>query len=127
MFAWLTVLFLGHLTSGASRLLNSYFIYQFFNKKNCCIVVRDEGDCESYPCLIFDDQFDFFDHDAWSHVITLNGGSVNINNIFVDSFSELKVAFRMVNSKSMSTIEAFRIQKMAFSLSSRYKDDQSST
>ncbi|XP_069170701.1 beta-1,3-glucan-binding protein [Procambarus clarkii] len=31
-------------------------------------------DCTGFPCLIFNDEFDFLDHEVWEHEITMSGG-----------------------------------------------------
>jgi len=36
--------------------------------------VRDPKECTTYPCLIFEDNFDYFDMDVWEHEITAGGG-----------------------------------------------------
>jgi len=36
--------------------------------------VRDPLTCTGYPCLIFEDTFDYFDLDVWEHEITAGGG-----------------------------------------------------
>jgi len=36
--------------------------------------IRDPATCTAYPCLIFEDNFDTFDMDAWEHEITAGGG-----------------------------------------------------
>lgn len=33
--------------------------------------------CSSYPCVIFEDNFDKFDFDVWQHEITAGGGGVS--------------------------------------------------
>ena len=30
-----------------------------------------------YPCLIFEDEFDYFDLETWEHEITAGGGGVS--------------------------------------------------
>ena len=32
--------------------------------------------CTSYPCLIFEDNFDFLNFETWTHEITASGGGV---------------------------------------------------
>nr|KAG5688615.1 hypothetical protein BaRGS_033431 [Batillaria attramentaria] len=34
----------------------------------------DSSQCTSYPCLIFEDNFDFLNHQVWEHEITAGGG-----------------------------------------------------
>ncbi|XP_047498880.1 beta-1,3-glucan-binding protein-like [Penaeus chinensis] len=36
--------------------------------------ILDPKDCNEFPCLIFDDDFDFLDHNVWEHEITMSGG-----------------------------------------------------
>jgi len=36
--------------------------------------IKDPATCTSYPCLIFEDNFDYFDLDVWEHEITAGGG-----------------------------------------------------
>jgi len=36
--------------------------------------IRDPATCTEYPCLIFDEPFDYFDLDVWEHEITAGGG-----------------------------------------------------
>lgn len=36
--------------------------------------IKDPSTCTGYPCLIFEDNFDFLDHEAWEHEVTLTGG-----------------------------------------------------
>jgi hypothetical protein len=36
--------------------------------------VKDPATCTQYPCLIFEDNFDTFDFDVWSHEVTASGG-----------------------------------------------------
>ncbi|KAK7067194.1 3-glucan binding protein [Halocaridina rubra] len=36
--------------------------------------VVDPKDCTAFPCLIFNDEFDFLDHEVWEHEITMSGG-----------------------------------------------------
>ena len=43
-----------------------------------CSAITDPADCTSYPCVIFNDQFDTLDMKAWEHEITLGGGGVSI-------------------------------------------------
>ncbi|TOF75848.1 hypothetical protein CGJ15_27005, partial [Vibrio parahaemolyticus] len=31
-------------------------------------------DCTGFPCLIFNEEFDYFDHDVWEHEVTMSGG-----------------------------------------------------
>ncbi|XP_042221990.1 beta-1,3-glucan-binding protein-like isoform X1 [Homarus americanus] len=47
--------------------------------------VVDPKDCTAFPCMIFSDDFDYLDHDAWEHEITMSGGGnwefeVYVNN-----------------------------------------------
>lgn len=35
--------------------------------------VLDPSQCPEFPCLIFNDEFDFLDHDVWEHEITMSG------------------------------------------------------
>lgn len=37
----------------------------------------DDRTCTSYPCLIFEDNFDFINHKIWEHEITAGGGGVS--------------------------------------------------
>lgn len=37
----------------------------------------DPTDCTAFPCLIFDDEFDYLDHEVWEHEITMAGGGVS--------------------------------------------------
>ena len=41
--------------------------------------------CTSYPCLIFEDEFDYLNLDVWEHEITAGGGGVskNLNNVLI--------------------------------------------
>jgi len=39
-----------------------------------CADVREPESCVSFPCLIFEDNFDYLDHDIWEHEITMTGG-----------------------------------------------------
>jgi hypothetical protein len=32
--------------------------------------------CTAYPCLLFEDNFDYLDVSKWKHEITLGGGGV---------------------------------------------------
>jgi len=36
--------------------------------------IVDPADCTAYPCLIFNDEFDYLDLTAWEHEMTLGGG-----------------------------------------------------
>nr|ADK77876.1 lipopolysaccharide and beta-1,3-glucan binding protein [Portunus trituberculatus] len=36
--------------------------------------VLDPASCTAFPCLIFDEEFNSFDHDTWEHEITMSGG-----------------------------------------------------
>jgi len=36
--------------------------------------IVDPKDCTAFPCLIFNDEFDFLDHDVWEHEVTMSGG-----------------------------------------------------
>lgn len=36
--------------------------------------IIDPDTCSSFPCLIFDDDFEFLDFNAWEHEMTLGGG-----------------------------------------------------
>ncbi|XP_068233194.1 beta-1,3-glucan-binding protein-like isoform X1 [Palaemon carinicauda] len=36
--------------------------------------IVDPKDCTEFPCLIFNDEFDFLDHDVWEHEVTMSGG-----------------------------------------------------
>ncbi|XP_042863604.1 beta-1,3-glucan-binding protein isoform X2 [Penaeus japonicus] len=36
--------------------------------------VVDPKDCASFPCMIFEDNFDYLDHDVWEHEVTMSGG-----------------------------------------------------
>lgn len=36
--------------------------------------VLDPSECTEFPCLIFNDEFDYLDHDVWEHEITMSGG-----------------------------------------------------
>ncbi|XP_050690913.1 beta-1,3-glucan-binding protein-like isoform X7 [Eriocheir sinensis] len=36
--------------------------------------VLDPSECTAFPCLIFNDEFDFLDHNIWEHEITMGGG-----------------------------------------------------
>lgn len=36
--------------------------------------IKNAADCSTYPCLIFDENFDDFDLDVWEHEITAGGG-----------------------------------------------------
>jgi len=36
--------------------------------------IVNPSDCESFPCLIFNDEFDYLDHKVWEHEITMGGG-----------------------------------------------------
>ncbi|KAK3879550.1 hypothetical protein Pcinc_015887 [Petrolisthes cinctipes] len=47
--------------------------------------VVDPNTCTTFPCLIFNDEFDFLDHDVWEHEMTMAGGGnwefeVYVNN-----------------------------------------------
>ena len=33
--------------------------------------------CDSYPCLVFEDEFETLDFSKWEHEITLGGGGVS--------------------------------------------------
>ena len=39
-------------------------------------VVSPES-CTFFPCLIFEDNFDYLDHRVWEHEITQGGGGVS--------------------------------------------------
>jgi len=49
------------------------FLLGFVALSNAADIV-DPKDCASFPCLIFNDEFDFLDHNAWEHEITMGGG-----------------------------------------------------
>jgi len=36
--------------------------------------IKKAADCTTYPCLIFEDNFNYFDLDVWEHEITAGGG-----------------------------------------------------
>ncbi|ESO82444.1 hypothetical protein LOTGIDRAFT_170076, partial [Lottia gigantea] len=58
-----------------SRLSNSDYkciCSKHYTGKYCQEFKKSE--CESYPCLIFEDNFDFINHHVWEHEITLGGG-----------------------------------------------------
>ncbi|VDI19280.1 Hypothetical predicted protein [Mytilus galloprovincialis] len=40
------------------------------NKGSCC---NKDYNCQQYPCLIFDDEFDILNHCVWEHEITAGG------------------------------------------------------
>ncbi|XP_047476670.1 beta-1,3-glucan-binding protein-like [Penaeus chinensis] len=47
--------------------------------------IVEPKDCASFPCMIFEDNFDFLDHDVWEHEISTAGGGnfefqVYVNN-----------------------------------------------
>lgn len=35
--------------------------------------------CTSYPCLMFEDNFDFLNFETWTHELTASGGGVRIH------------------------------------------------
>ena len=37
----------------------------------------DDRTCSSFPCLIFEDDFDFLNHRVWEHELTASGGGVS--------------------------------------------------
>lgn len=39
--------------------------------------VKEPHECRSFPCLIFEDNFDELDTDTWEHEITMSGGGVS--------------------------------------------------
>ena len=39
--------------------------------------------CTSYPCLVFEDEFDTLDLDVWEHEISMGGGGVSFDLVFV--------------------------------------------
>lgn len=43
-------------------------------KKSSKAFIRPAVECTSYPCLIFEDNFDSFDLDVWQHEMTAGGG-----------------------------------------------------
>ena len=45
--------------------------------------------CTSYPCLIFEDEFDSLNLDVWEHEITASGGGVRITK-FLKHFDKKK-------------------------------------
>ena len=49
-----------------------------YKTMHVCSAITDPADCTSYPCVIFNDQFDTLDMKAWEHEITLGGGGVSI-------------------------------------------------
>ena len=45
----------------------------------------DSSKCTSYPCKIFEDNFDWFDFETWEHEITAGGGGVSEKNHLVQN------------------------------------------
>ncbi|MDK2413416.1 hypothetical protein QHH03_30465, partial [Aphanizomenon sp. 202] len=36
--------------------------------------IVEPEDCASFPCMIFEDNFDYLDNDVWEHELTMSGG-----------------------------------------------------
>ncbi|XP_064106096.1 beta-1,3-glucan-binding protein-like isoform X2 [Macrobrachium nipponense] len=49
--------------------------------------IVDPKDCKEFPCLIFNDEFDFFDHDVWEHEVTMSGGWNSQFEVYVNNRS----------------------------------------
>ncbi|GFS00153.1 beta-1,3-glucan-binding protein-like [Elysia marginata] len=49
-----------------------------------------EASCTSYPCLIFEDEFDTLDCKLWEHEITAGGGGVGSNSYTTSRIERLK-------------------------------------
>ncbi|XP_047476427.1 beta-1,3-glucan-binding protein-like [Penaeus chinensis] len=41
--------------------------------------IVEPEDCASFPCMIFEDNFDYLDNDIWEHEITMSGGGVSLS------------------------------------------------
>ena len=65
-----------HLTAFFQQNLPLKEVYFYFT----ILSVLEEppaNECTSYPCLIFEDNFDSLDFNKWKHEITLGGGGVS--------------------------------------------------
>lgn len=53
--------------------------------------IVEPEDCASFPCMIFEDNFDFLDHDVWEHEISAAGGGVS--RVAIGDFNDESLIF----------------------------------